>query len=70
MGVDSNLVGVYFSWLVAVGFLDKPKRKVGESQIKEDGDGEIDGESKDLVAELPALKQGGAVKAIGRGSAH
>ena len=66
MGVDSDLVGVYFSWPVAVGFLDKPIRNAGQPQISEDGSDD----ASTKVESLPALKEGGSIKAIGRGSAH
>lgn len=53
-GVDSNLLGLYLKWLVAVGFLAPPSVQV-------DGD---------QVLPLPELKGLGKVKAIGRGSAN
>ncbi|UZJ52385.1 hypothetical protein CBS101457_001705 [Exobasidium rhododendri] len=61
MGVDDDLIGVYFAWLVAVGFLSKPTLKQGERF------GE--GTDREKVKVLPAL-QGDNFKAMGRGSAN
>ena len=48
-GVDVPLVGLYLSWLVAVGFLPPPASKSART--------------------LPALPEGAARQAMGRGSA-
>lgn len=67
-GVDEALVGTYLSWLVAVGFLDKPTVPVGESTTLNEQQQQQD---RPAVKRLPALKGDGVgLRAIGRGSAH
>ncbi|KAK4052215.1 putative NRPS-like protein biosynthetic cluster [Microbotryomycetes sp. JL221] len=54
--VDDKQMGLYLSWLVAAGFLDKPSRSTQDDKS---------------VLELPQLNlQGGVAKAIGRSSGH
>ncbi|PWN25115.1 large subunit of L-aminoadipate-semialdehyde dehydrogenase [Jaminaea rosea] len=82
MGMSEGLVAKYLAWLVAVGYLPKPGKAVGEVIAEGEAalDGEEDGErtaaisadggaKKRTVKALPQL-QGGEVKAIGRGSAN
>ena len=59
MGVSEALVSTYLAWLVAVGFLDRPVREVGQPAA--DGG---------AVEALPVLAEGAGLKAIGRGSAN
>lgn len=56
MGVDERLVGLYFSWLVSVGFLQPPTRAAGGQE--------------NAVLSLPQLDAAAGTKALGRGSAN
>ena len=56
MGVDERLVGLYFSWLVSVGFLQPPTRAAGGQE--------------NAVLLLPQLDAAAGTKALGRGSAN
>ncbi len=58
MGVTESLIGLYFAWLVQVGFLPPPTVSTSET---------VDGEA---VLPLPEIASAAGTKALGRATAN
>ena len=64
-GVSQPLLGLYLSWLVAVGFLAPPPT-TGTNSVNE---ALAPSTAKSPLLPLPSLPQGAVLQAMGRGSA-